>query len=182
MGEPTDLDLVQRARSGDRNAFARLIAPRVQPSWRLVRAIGGQDVDPDDVVQEALIMAWRDLPSLRNAGSFDGWLRRIVLNATRHALRDRKVRRIRVVAGADERSGGEPSMPGPGSAVAEREAIERAFGRLSVDHRSILVLRLLEDHSMEAVAETLGIPVGTAKSRLHHARTALRAALAAESR
>jgi RNA polymerase sigma-70 factor (ECF subfamily) len=183
-----DLDVIARAQHGDAEAFEAIVAARLQPTWRLVRSIGGDEVDADDVAQDVFLMVWRDLPALRDPGAFDGWLRAIAVNAIRHAVRRRGP--IRLVPMADI---GGPSDGGGWHAereletavdvsFAERDALARAFARLSIDERAVLALRYLDGCSMELIAKSLKCPVGTVKSRLNSARSALRSALDAEAR
>jgi RNA polymerase sigma-70 factor, ECF subfamily len=185
--------LVERAQRGDEEAFAQLVASHLDRAWRFVRAIGGDRVDADDVVQEALVMVWRDLPRLRDPQAFEPWLRAVLVNATRHAWRrDGGVRLIRITDEAASATGGRGDsieagrvVDGglePGAALASRDALARAFARLSIDHRAILALHHLEGYGVDQIALVLLRPVGTVKSRLHEARSALRAALSAEDR
>jgi RNA polymerase sigma-70 factor, ECF subfamily len=185
--------LVERAQNGDGEAFSWLVSSHLDSAWRFVRAIGGDRVDPDDVVQEAFVMVWRDLPRLRDPTAFEAWLRAVLVNATRHALRrDRGVRLIRIAgdaaANGSDRGGQIPSErvadPGiePGVSLANRDSLSRAFARLSIDERTVLTLHYLEGYPLESIAEVIRRPVGTVKSRLHGARAALRAALTAEDR
>jgi RNA polymerase sigma-70 factor (ECF subfamily) len=165
--------LLAAAVAGDAGAFDQLVGPRLARTWRLARAILGTDHEASDAVQDAWLTAWRQLPSLRDPERFDAWVDRIVVNACRMSVRRRgRVREIRMVDDFDQAS----TSPGP-EQLAEREALEAAFGRLSVDHRTILVLHHLEERPLVAIGEVLGIPVGTAKSRLHAARAALERAL-----
>ena len=185
--------MVERAQRGDADAFARLVSSHLDASWRFVRAIGGDKVDPDDVVQEAFVMVWRDLPRLRNLDAFEPWLRVVLVNATRHAIR--RAGSVRLIRIMDDRT----PEPGdrsprirsdalvdaqlePGDSLAQRDSVSRAFARLTIDQRTILVLHYLEGHPLEAISVVLRRPVGTVKSRLHGARAALRAALTAEDR
>lgn len=185
--------LVERAQQGDDEAFARLVASHLDAAWRFVRAIGGDRVDPDDVVQEAFVLVWRDLPRLRDPAAFEPWLRAILLHATRHALRrDRGVRLIRMTTDSSSDAtahGGQIASDGvvdpqlePGASLASRDSLARAFDRLSIDERAILTLHYLEGYPLASIAQVIRRPVGTVKSRLHGARSALRAALGAEDR
>jgi RNA polymerase sigma-70 factor (ECF subfamily) len=165
--------LLAAAVGGDADAFDRLVGPRLARTWRLARAILGTDHEAADAVQDAWLTAWRQLSSLRDADRFDAWIDRIVVNACRMSIRRRgRVREIRIAEDFDHPS----TAPGP-EQLAERDALEAGFERLSVDHRTILVLHHLEERPLAAIADVLGIPVGTAKSRLHAARTALERAL-----
>jgi len=171
-GSPTR-QLVEAAIAGDAAAFEVLIAGRLRRTFRLAAGILGSAADAGDVTQDAWLLAWRQLGSLRDVDRFDAWLDRIVVNACRMSVRSRdRLRQIHMDDGFDRAT----SSPGP-EQVAERDALERAFDRLSIDHRTILVLHHVDERPLGVVAEVLGIPVGTAKSRLHAARAALERAM-----
>lgn len=185
--------LVERAQQGDAEAFAQLVSGRLERSWRFVRAIGGDRVDADEVVQEAFVLVWRDLPKLHDATAFEPWLRAILVHATRHAVRRTgQVRLIPITTNGGPNPGDRgPTIradalvdlrPDPGTALADKDTLARAFSRLSIDQRTILVLHYFEGYPLEFIADVIRRPLGTAKSRLHGARAALRAALAAERR
>lgn len=170
-------ELVERARGGDATAFARLIETRVERMYRLAVAILGHDADARDAAQEAMAAIWRELPALRDPARFDAWSDRILVNACRPILRRRARARVREVAldltfTTDEPAGLAPVAP-PDEAAADQDELERAFERLSVDERALLVLHHLEARPVAEIADRLGIPVGTAKSRIHHARKSL---------
>ncbi|MFN8631344.1 MAG: RNA polymerase sigma factor [Chloroflexota bacterium] len=168
------------ARTGDPSAFEALVEPRVGAMTRTAMAILGSEADARDAVQDALVMAWRELASLREPEAFDAWLTRILVNRCKRGLRGVATRRIREVD-VDALAGtAEPGAPDPAAAVLDRRSLERAFERLSVDERSLLVLHHLEGRSVESIAVVLKIPAGTAKSRLHAARKALERSLERE--
>jgi RNA polymerase sigma-70 factor, ECF subfamily len=170
---PSTRRAVEAAIAGDAAAFERLMADRLQRTYRLAQGILGSAADASDAVQDAWLMAWRGLPGIRDVDRFDAWLDRIVVNACRmSARRGGRVREIRMVEGFDRAA----TSAGPED-LAERDALERAFDGLSVDHRTVLVLHHVEQRPLAAIADALGIPVGTAKSRLHAARAALQRAL-----
>lgn len=185
--------LVERAQRGDAEAFAQLVSSRLDRSWRFVRAIGGDRVDVDDVVQEAFVLVWRDLPRLRDLDAFEPWLRAVLVHATRRAVRQAgRVRLIRISTDATsvdlDRDASiradtlvDPRLD-PGAALASRDSLARAFGRLSIDERTVLVLHYFEGYPLEAISAVIRRPLGTVKSRLHGARSALQAALRAEDR
>jgi RNA polymerase sigma-70 factor (ECF subfamily) len=173
-GSPDDA-LVARARRGDREAFALLVEPRVLRLLRTARAILGYETDAYEAAQEALVAAWTHLPALRDAGRFDAWLNRTLVNKCRDALRKRK--RLREI----DLSGADLTVPDTAEAQAVQASIVAAFDRLSVDDRHILVLRHLHDLPLSRIAGDLDIPIGTAKSRLWSARRALERALEAEA-
>jgi RNA polymerase sigma-70 factor (ECF subfamily) len=168
--------LVHAAATGDDAAFEQLVTARLARTYRMAMAILGSEADARDAVQDAWVAAWRQLRSLVDPARFDSWLDQIVINACRQRLRKRG--RIREIALSDDFDIEAP-QPGP-EAVSERMALDRAFGGLGVEQRAILVLHHLEHKPVTEIAETLGIPVGTAKSRLHTARAALQRNLEAE--
>jgi RNA polymerase sigma-70 factor (ECF subfamily) len=180
--------LVRRARSGDAAAFGVLVDTRIDRCYRLAFSILSNDADAADATQDALVSAWRQLPRLRDAAVFDGWLNRIVANASLMARRHRV--RLREVPVRPADAGAERSQPEPPQDVHARtqmdemvdnDAIGRAFGRLRPQDRTILVLHHVEERPLAEIARSLGIPVGTAKSRLHAARGALEKAMEAEA-
>jgi RNA polymerase sigma-70 factor (ECF subfamily) len=171
------LELVRRAAGGDEIAFERVVASQLDRSFRTARAILGNDADARDAVQEAFVSAWRELGKLREAGNFDAWLQRIVVNACRAELRRRaRVREITLDPQFDPRGRG----PAVSDQVEDTELLGNAFERLDGDKRSILVLHYLHHEPIASIAAALGIPAGTVKWRLSEARAALARALAAE--
>jgi RNA polymerase sigma-70 factor (ECF subfamily) len=176
-----DPALIRRAQTGDVDAFTALVAGRVEAMQRTAMAILGHEADARDVVAESLAAIWRELPRLRDPRAFDAWSTRIVVHACRRRLRGRGRTRVReLTIDAAEAGQSLPSAAGPADDVADRMALERAFDRLDADARAILVLHHLDDRGLEEVASILGIPVGTAKSRLFAARRALERALERE--
>jgi RNA polymerase sigma-70 factor (ECF subfamily) len=184
LGDATDAEvaLVARAQAGDRVAFERLISPRLDRLLRLALSIVTDEPDARDVVQDACLQAWRQLPRLRDRDRFEAWLWRITANASRSRLRSRRRLTVREVAVDGLPVESEPVEQGPvfTDRVITDEAIRRAFARLDPDRRTILVLHHVEERSVSDIAVLLGIPEGTAKSRLHVARQALARALRAE--
>jgi len=180
--------LVRRARTGDAAAFGMLVATRIDRCYRLAWSILSNDADAADATQDALVSAWRQLPRLRDIAAFDGWLNRIVANAAlmarRHRVRLREVS-VRPVSPADETAPPEPPQdPHARTAMdmlVDSDAIGRAFDRLRPQERLILVLHHVEERPVAEIARSLGIPVGTAKWRLHAARGALEKAMEAEA-
>lgn len=167
---PDDTALLARAGAGDTEAFAVLLAPRLDRLLRTARAILNNEADARDATQEACLSAWTDLARLRDDARFDAWLNRVLLNRCRDVLRRRSRSRESVLEGID--------LPDPApSPDAATSGVMAAFDRLSLAHRQILVLHHLHDRPLAEVSRLLGIPVGTAKSRLHAARRALERAL-----
>jgi RNA polymerase sigma-70 factor (ECF subfamily) len=173
-----DRDLVEAARRGDREAYADLIRSRGDRLFAIAQRIL-RDVDrTEDAVQEALVIAWRDLPGLRDPDRFDAWLHRLVVRSCVHeAVRQRKhIANLRALP-ADL-----PTAADDFLSVADRDQLERGFRRLDPQHRAVLVLRHFAGFEPAEIAEILGIPAGTARSRLHNAHRAMRAALDADAR
>ena len=173
-----DTDLVVRAQHGDQGAFVSLalaVGDRLQAvAHRVLRDFSLAE----DATQAALLAMWRDLPQLRDPNRFEGWAYRLLLHAcyaeARRARRGGPV--VRLVPA------NEPAGTDAIGTVIDRDQLERGFQRLSLDHRAVIVLHYFADLSLDQIGETLGIPPGTARSRLHHAMRQLRAALEADER
>jgi RNA polymerase sigma-70 factor (ECF subfamily) len=182
---PQASDLVRRASRGDVAAFDELVATRLGASLRLARAIVDSPTDAEDVVQEAFISTWRSLPRLREPEKFDAWFGRILVNTARSHVRRRgavtPISMDRQWNDPDDHDDNTPGRHDPALAsVDASDALGRAINRLTFDQRSILTLHHLEEQPVAQIAAVLGIPVGTAKWRLHAARQALERALEAE--
>lgn len=181
MEAHVDPERIARARSGDASAFEELVEARVGPMTRTAMAILGREDEARDAVQDALLTAWRELAALRDPGAFDAWLTRILVNRCRRGLRRIGLRRVREIPVHALRDADEPRSDDPSVSVDGRRALERAFDRLSVEDRTLLVLHHLDGRSVASIAEVLGVPAGTAKSRLFAARRALDRALEREA-
>lgn len=168
---------VTRARAGDREAFNLLAAEVVDGLYRIARLTLRDADTAEDAVQETLVRCWRDLPALRDPAKFDAWLRRLLMRAITDEFRRSRHARAAITLLRIE-----PVISDVSDDVVVREQLDRGFGRLTIDHRAIIVLRLYLGLSLEETALTLGIPVGTAKSRLHYATEAMRVALEADAR
>jgi RNA polymerase sigma-70 factor (ECF subfamily) len=168
---------VQLAMHGDHDAFAALVSGATNRLYALACLILRDADRAEDATQDALVRAWRELPRLRDADRFDAWLRRLVVNACYD-----EARRVRRRAEVSLISVGERSVVDSASAMAETDRVERAFRRLPLDQRTVLVLQHYLDLSHVEIAETLGIPLGTVKSRLRYGVAAMRAELDADDR
>jgi RNA polymerase sigma factor (sigma-70 family) len=181
---PARSELADRARSGDRLAFERLVEPWIEPAYRTGLAILGRDADARDATQDALLEAWRNIRRLRDPERFDAWLGRIHVNACRAIGRRRGRSSVREIA--IETLPDPEALPGREVAVEDASAsldeLERAFERLPVGHRTVLVLHYLEHRPVTELATRLGVAEGTIKWRLHAARGALARALEEERR
>ena len=143
-----------------------LIDRRVASAFRLARAILLDDAEAEDAVQDAALTAWRQRGSLRDPARIDAWFDRIVVNACRDRLRRRKkLREITEISATPERVTA-PGEDGPD--------IDAALDALDADHRVVVLLRYWQDRTVDDIAERLGVPAGTVKSRLHYALRELR--------
>jgi RNA polymerase sigma-70 factor, ECF subfamily len=170
-------ELVDRARRGDREAFSVLAGGAVDRLFAIARLILRDAELAEDATQEALVRAWRDLPTLRDVERFDAWLYRLIVRASADVGRHRRRWRAEITILPVE-----PAEPDRASELADRDQLERALRRVSDDQRTILVLTFYVGLSATDAADALDIPVGTAKSRLHYAIEALRAAVEADDR
>ena len=173
-----DRDLVEQAQDGDREAFgilARSHGDRLMAiAQRILRDVGRAE----DAVQQTLVIAWRELPSLRDPDRFDAWLQRLLVNATYAEARRSRTWNANVRVLPIDGPGG----PDESLLLDNRDRLERGFRRLPPDQRAILVFTHYLGLSPTEIAERLGIPVGTANSRLHYAHRAMRAAIEADER
>jgi RNA polymerase sigma-70 factor (ECF subfamily) len=175
--EQVERDLVVRAQAGDQEAFAAVVHLAADRLYAIAYRILRDRDRADDALQGALVRIWDDLPSLRDPDRFDAWSYRLVVHASyREAQRERRwssrVKRIDV----------DPPTDGGFTRIAERDELEQGFRRLTPEHRAVLVLHFFVGLPVSEIAETLGIPAGTAGSRLHYAVRSLRAACEADSR
>lgn len=155
-----------------------LVRARLDRLFAIARRIL-RDVDrAEDALQDALVIAWRDLPDLRDPDRFDFWIQRVLTNmCIEHARRDRRrYSKLEVLNLADHAARDELA------GVVDRDIVDRAFRRLKPDERAILVLRHYLGYEPAVIAETLGIAGGTVRARLHHAHRAMRAAIDADAR
>lgn len=145
-------------------------------AFRLASAIVGPD-QAADVTQEAFLRVWRELPRLRDPARFEPWLRRIVVNACRDVGRRSasRVQELQLVGAMDGAPGAMSADPRP--PVEDDADVARALAGLPLDQRTVLALHYAADLSLAAVADVLGVPAGTAKSRLNAALVRLRSSL-----
>jgi RNA polymerase sigma factor (sigma-70 family) len=170
--------LVDRAQRGDPEAFdalARTVGDRCMAI--AVRILRDADL-AEDAVQTALIEAWRNLRALRDPDRFEPWLHRILTNACYAEARARRryAAGIRLIP-VESADGRDQYLD-----VHDRDQLERAFRRLTIEQRAVLVFHHYLGLSLSEVADRLGIPLGTAKSRAYHATAALRASVDADAR
>ena len=173
-------DLVERARRGETEAFdalARLVSGRLfAVAYRILR----DHYLAEDAVQQTLITIWNELPRLRDPERFDAWTYRLVVRSSVAEARRERRGGASIQLLPEDADVSPP--PDQYRAVADRDQLERGFRRLTPEQRAILVLQHYAGQSLAEIADVLGIPVGTAGSRLHYATRALRAALEADGR
>jgi RNA polymerase sigma-70 factor (ECF subfamily) len=167
-----DRDLVERARSGDQEAFADLVHQVSDTLFGVARRILRDPDLAEEVLQNVLVTIWRKLPHLRDADRFEGWSFRILVNACYAAAPQNRRWTATVRALPVDREDPTDDL----QAISDRDELERAFRTLPLDQRAVFVLHHHVGLPLVAVAETLGIPDGTARSRLHYATRALRTA------
>ena len=170
-----DRVLVEQARGGDRDAFASLVHQVSDSLFAVAFRILRDNGLAEDALQDALVSAWRQLPHLRDVDRFEAWIRRVLVHACyAESRRGRDARsnvRLLDLHGSSASDGSR--------ALADRDEIERAFRHLPIDQRSVFVLHHYLGLPLVEIAETLGIPAGTARSRLHYATRFLRSAMEA---
>ena len=166
--------LVERAKGGDHDAFAELAHAAIARLDAAARLILRDRELARDAVQDSLIRAWRDLPGLRDPDKFDAWLHRLTV----HACLDLARRRKRRVHEVELSPATQPFEADASSRFADRELLDAALKRLEPEWRAIVVLHYYLGMPLPDVAAELGIPLGTAKSRLHRSLGIMRTTLA----
>jgi RNA polymerase sigma-70 factor (ECF subfamily) len=168
--------LVERARLGDEIAFAELVDLDGDRCYAIAFRILRDVERAQDAVQQAFLLAWRELPRLRDPERFEVWLHRLVVNACYEEFR--RYRRWSARVRTLPTDG--PAAPDEIVSIDDRDALERAFRTLSPEHRAVVVLHHHAGMPLASIAEVAGVPLGTVKSRLHYATRILRAALATD--
>ena len=173
-----DRRLVELAMHGDEEAFDTLIGRIGDGLHSVARRILRDTTLAEDATQQALLDLWRNLPRLRDPERFEAWAYRLLVNACHaESRRERRHRGNLRLLPHDE-----PMVPDPASQIANLEQLDDAFRRLSVEHRTVVVLIQYRGMTPTEAAEAMGTPVGTARSRLHYALQALRSAIEADAR
>lgn len=173
-----DREVVIRAQNGDEAAFEALAVASHARLYRLARGVLRDGDLADDAVQRTLVQVWRKLRQLRDPERFEAWTYRLLLNACYD-----EAKRARALANElPVEAAREPVVRDEFHTVEDIDELEHGFRHLSIDHRTVIVLRYLLDLSIEQVAEVLGVPGGTVSSRLHRAMSELRAAIEADAR
>jgi RNA polymerase sigma-70 factor, ECF subfamily len=171
-----DRALVEQARRGDREAFAVLVHQVSDALYAVAVRILRDPGLAEDALQNALVLAWRRLPKLREPDRFEAWVHRILV----HACYDESQRARPWVATIRVLPVDGPSTPDGSDRLADRDELERAFRHLTLEQRAVFVLHHYLGLPLVEIAQLLEIPPGTARSRLHYALAGLREALTAE--
>lgn len=167
--------LVRASVRGDTWAFETLFASAEVALYRMGLAMTGRPEDAEEALAETALAILEDIDGLRSPRYFYTWATRIMINAC-HAL-GRQRGKVVPIAEPEDVDAGSVSFQGD-SGWADQADLQAALGKLSEEHRTVVVLRYLEDMSVSEVAELLDVPEGTVKSRLHHALRKLRVRLA----
>jgi RNA polymerase sigma-70 factor (ECF subfamily) len=173
-----DAQLVTRAQEGDRDAFVVLATNSYGRLHRVAQNILGDLDRAEDATQQAVVDIWRKLPQLREVERFEAWSYRIVVHACYAEVRKRR----RLLPVLDDGHDEDPAADTAITGIVYRDQLERAFARLPLEQRVVVVLHHYLGLPLHEVADALDIPEGTAHSRLHRAMAALRAALEADAR
>jgi RNA polymerase sigma-70 factor (ECF subfamily) len=170
-------DLVERARAGDHTAFAILARSAFGRMYGAAKLVLRDQYGAEDAVQEALLLAWRHVATIRDPDAWDVWMYRLTVRVCYRIARARGAREVRELHVRLDRPAPATDFTG---AVAERDRIMAALTDLPLEQRAVIVLHFYLDLSMVQAAAVLGVPVGTAKSRLHRGLEALRTSLGEE--
>lgn len=178
-GQALEAELIRKCQAGDARSYEVLVRVHEEQGVRMALGIMGDPDTARDAVQQAFIKAYRALDRFETGRRFRPWFLQILRNQCRDMLRREKagfeVRRMDQVMAERIASPSNPEREH--DRTAARETVWRGLGRISVDHREVLVMKELEGFSYAEIAEAMGIPEGTVASRLYHARRALREAL-----
>lgn len=173
--------LIARARQGDREAFDRLVRLHLPRVWAVVWRMLRQREDTEDVVQEVFLAAFQGLPAYRGEARLSTWLHRIAVSRAINHLQRAEERASRARVHLDDVLDALPVVAGPGASPLQalqagelQRRLADCLGRLPAPFRAILALRDVEEAPYEGIAKTLGIALGTVRSRLARARLALR--------
>lgn len=179
-GDGMQRELVQRAITGDHDAFSTLARASIGRLYAIATLILRDGDRAQDAVQEALVSAWRDVRAIRDPDAWDAWLHRLTVRACYRAARRerrRNVVELHVLPATEPAQDFDLSV-----SLAERDRIERELLTLPIDQRVVMVLHFYLDLPLTEVAVLMDIPVGTVKSRFHRGLAALRSTMGAGDR
>ena len=171
-------DLIDRAKRGDKEAFTTLVLQVGDRLYSVAYRILRDATRAEDAVQQTFLIAWRELPTLRDDGRLEAWLYRLLVNACYAEIRHTK----RWQPGLHVVPSSAPITEDAQLSVARRDELERAFRRLSGEQRAVLVMHHYLGLSGAEIATVLSLTPGTVRSRLHYAKQLMRAAIEADAR
>ena len=163
--------------TADQESVGACIEAQLDPAFRLATVILGSAMEAEDAVADAALTAWRERRSLRDGDRFEAWFGRILVNGCRDRLRARRRHPVTQLPALGREGDRSDDVADFREAVNARDTMSRAFETLEPDERIVLVLRFWLDLNVEVIADRVGVPAGTIKSRLHHATGRLRSAL-----
>ena len=175
-GSLSEEELIHRSQAGDMTAFELLVERHMTTLARTAYLATRDRESVQDVMQEALIQIWKDLPSYKPHGSFRAWTLKILLNKARKHYRKKQVNTVPLEA-ATELSGDSDGLEEMVERSEQTHHLRRAYDLLSADHREVLILRYYNELTVPEIARTLGRFEGTVKARLSRARRRLREVL-----
>ena len=178
MADPSDEELVRRHVRGDRAAFGVLVERHQRRVYNLAYRMLGRPEDAADATQDTFVTAFRKLAGFRGSSAFTTWLHRVALNVCYDALRARK----REQPGREDEGVEPPAAPDHAPASDDAIDVQRALLMVPEEFRAVLILHDVQGVPYEEIAEAIGAPLGTVKSRLHRGRVALARALGGEQR
>ena len=185
--EDADRDLVERCKTGDREAFRDLVTQHESTVFSAIVTMVNDPYEADDIAQEVFIKVHRSLKNFKGQSRFSVWLYRIAINQCLDHIKHRKLRpegtSLESLKDQDDQHMDlffkDPSLDGAEIFEAHqlRDCVRRGVASLSPEHRAVIALKDLEGYSQDEIAEMLDCPVGTVKSRLTRAREALKVKL-----
>jgi len=173
-----DTDLVMRAQHGDRGAFAQIADEVLDRFLAIAHRILRDGALAEDATQAALLGIWRDLPKLREPDRFGAWSTKLLVNACYSEARRAK----RWLPNLPLEAAPEPSVQDETGTILDRDLLDRAFRDIPADQRAAIVLHHYVGMPIETVAQTLDVPAGTVRSRMHRGMATLRASMRVSDR
>jgi RNA polymerase sigma-70 factor, ECF subfamily len=170
----TDLELVERSRSGDQQAFAEIVRRYKSKISSTVFGMLGRNDEAEDIGQETFIRFYNSINNFRGESSLGTYLTRIAINLSLNVIKRRKMRNLFSFDKMLEEGMDIPDTSEPIPGNDEKEIVNKAINKLSSKHKSVLVLRLIDEYSTEETAKILNVPVGTVLSRLARAQGKLK--------
>lgn len=176
---PSQRDLVVRSQHGDRDAYSQLTYGLTAKLFRIASLILRNEDHAADAIQDALLRAWIDIGDLRDPERFEAWLYRVLVRTCYALARSQRRRTVAEISVAWAASGAAPDAQ---QTLAVRDQLDRGFQKLSVEHRTVIVLVHYLGLPMKDAAAVIGVPLGTVQSRLSRALSSMRSALDADDR